>query len=136
MNWEQVAAGEPLLEVEAEKVNHEIEAPVSGRIESIVAEEGDEIKVGATLAFIVEECQRRFPIKLRRLDRRMNEARRSGQGGVLELARTREQVKAEFDAAMAQASESNWGLRRAPRRYPALSSALARPTIRVNAIAG
>jgi pyruvate/2-oxoglutarate dehydrogenase complex dihydrolipoamide acyltransferase (E2) component len=41
--------------VEAEKVNHEIEAPVSGRIESIVAEEGDEIKVGATLAFIVED---------------------------------------------------------------------------------
>jgi pyruvate/2-oxoglutarate dehydrogenase complex dihydrolipoamide acyltransferase (E2) component len=52
---EKVAAGEPLLEVEAEKVNHEIEAPVSGRIESIVAEEGDELKVGATLAFIVED---------------------------------------------------------------------------------
>jgi 2-oxoglutarate dehydrogenase E2 component (dihydrolipoamide succinyltransferase) len=47
-----VAAGEPLVEVEAEKANHEIEAPVSGRIESIVAEEGDEIKVGATLAII------------------------------------------------------------------------------------
>jgi pyruvate/2-oxoglutarate dehydrogenase complex dihydrolipoamide acyltransferase (E2) component len=52
---EQVEAGEPLLEVEAEKVNHEIEAPVSGRIETIVAEEGDEIKVGATLALIVED---------------------------------------------------------------------------------
>ncbi len=47
-----VAEGEPLVEVEAEKANHEIEAPVSGRVESILAEEGDEIKVGTTLAII------------------------------------------------------------------------------------
>ena len=49
-----VAAGEPLVEVEAEKANHELEAPVAGVIESIVAEEGDEIKVGAVLAMIEE----------------------------------------------------------------------------------
>jgi 2-oxoglutarate dehydrogenase E2 component (dihydrolipoamide succinyltransferase) len=49
-----VAAGEPLVEVEAEKANHEIGAPVSGRLASIVAEEGDEIKVGATIAVIDE----------------------------------------------------------------------------------
>ena len=49
-----VAEGEPLLEVEAEKANHELEAPVSGRIASILAEEGDEIKVGAVLAVIAE----------------------------------------------------------------------------------
>ena len=49
---EAVAEGEPLVEVEAEKANHELEAPVSGRIESIVAQEGDEIKVGATIAII------------------------------------------------------------------------------------
>lgn len=47
-----VAAGEPLVEVEAEKANYEVEAPVSGRIEEIVAEEGDEIKVGALMAVI------------------------------------------------------------------------------------
>jgi 2-oxoglutarate dehydrogenase E2 component (dihydrolipoamide succinyltransferase) len=52
---EAVAEGEPLVEVEAEKANHEIEAPVSGRVESIVAEEGDEIKVGATLAIIDQD---------------------------------------------------------------------------------
>jgi pyruvate/2-oxoglutarate dehydrogenase complex dihydrolipoamide acyltransferase (E2) component len=51
---EDVGEGEPLLEVEAEKANHEIEAPVSGRIASILAEEGDEIKVGAVLAVIDE----------------------------------------------------------------------------------
>ena len=49
---ESVAEGESLVEVEAEKVNHELEAPVSGRIETIVAQEGDEIKVGATIAII------------------------------------------------------------------------------------
>jgi pyruvate/2-oxoglutarate dehydrogenase complex dihydrolipoamide acyltransferase (E2) component len=47
-----VAEGESLVEVEAEKANHEIEAPVSGRIESILAEEGDEIKVGTTMAIL------------------------------------------------------------------------------------
>jgi len=49
---EAVAAGEPLVEVEAEKANHELEAPVSGVIESIVAAEGDEIKVGDMLVVI------------------------------------------------------------------------------------
>jgi pyruvate/2-oxoglutarate dehydrogenase complex dihydrolipoamide acyltransferase (E2) component len=60
MRWlkregEAVTQGEPLVEVEAEKANHEIEAPVSGRIESILAEEGDEIKVGAVMALIDED---------------------------------------------------------------------------------
>ena len=51
---DNVAAGEALVEVEAEKANHEIESPVSGRLESIQAEEGDEVKVGAVLAVIDE----------------------------------------------------------------------------------
>jgi pyruvate/2-oxoglutarate dehydrogenase complex dihydrolipoamide acyltransferase (E2) component len=49
-----VGAGELLLEVEAEKANHEIEAPVGGRLGSILAEEGDEVKVGTVLAVIDE----------------------------------------------------------------------------------
>ena len=49
---DSVMEGEPLVEVEAEKANHELESPVSGRIESLVAEEGDELKVGAVLAII------------------------------------------------------------------------------------
>jgi pyruvate/2-oxoglutarate dehydrogenase complex dihydrolipoamide acyltransferase (E2) component len=51
---DSVAKGEPVVEVEAEKANHELQSPVSGRIESILAEEGDEIKVGAVLAVIAE----------------------------------------------------------------------------------
>jgi pyruvate/2-oxoglutarate dehydrogenase complex dihydrolipoamide acyltransferase (E2) component len=52
---ETVRAGDPLLELEAEKANHEIEAPVSGVLSSIVAVEGDEVKLGDTLAVIEED---------------------------------------------------------------------------------
>jgi Pyruvate/2-oxoglutarate dehydrogenase complex, dihydrolipoamide acyltransferase (E2) component, and related enzymes len=53
---ERVTAGETIVEVEAEKVNYELEAPVSGVLDSIVAVDGDEIKVGATLAMIDESA--------------------------------------------------------------------------------
>jgi pyruvate dehydrogenase E2 component (dihydrolipoamide acetyltransferase) len=53
---DSIAEGEPLVEVEAEKANHELESPVSGRIESLLAEEGDELKVGAVLAIIDVEA--------------------------------------------------------------------------------
>ena len=49
---DSVSEGEPIVEVEAEKANHELEAPSSGVLESILAVEGDEIKVGDTLAVI------------------------------------------------------------------------------------
>ncbi len=52
---DRVAAGEPLVEVEAEKVTEEIVAPIAGVLESILAVEGDEIRVGATLAVIADE---------------------------------------------------------------------------------
>jgi 2-oxoglutarate dehydrogenase E2 component (dihydrolipoamide succinyltransferase) len=52
---EHVVAGEPVVEVEAEKANHELEAPASGTLAEIVAVEGDEIAVGALLAVIEPE---------------------------------------------------------------------------------
>jgi 2-oxoglutarate dehydrogenase E2 component (dihydrolipoamide succinyltransferase) len=51
---DRVTAGEQIVEVEAEKVNYELEAPVSGLLESIVAVDGDELKVGGLLATIDE----------------------------------------------------------------------------------
>lgn len=51
---EAVIKGEPLVEVEAEKANHELDSPVTGVLTSIVAVEGDEIKLGDTLAVIEE----------------------------------------------------------------------------------
>jgi 2-oxoglutarate dehydrogenase E2 component (dihydrolipoamide succinyltransferase) len=49
---DSITAGEPIVEVEAEKANYELEAPVSGVLASILAVEGDEIKLGGTLAVI------------------------------------------------------------------------------------
>src|SRR5512144_2365168 len=43
---------EPLLEVNTDKVDTEIPAPVSGTVLKILAEEGIPAKVGAVLAFI------------------------------------------------------------------------------------
>ena len=49
-----VTPGEVIVEIEAEKVTQEVEAPVAGVLESILAIEGDEIRVGATIAVIAE----------------------------------------------------------------------------------
>ena len=51
---DSVAPGEVIVEIEAEKVTQEVEAPVAGVLESILAVEGDEIRVGATIAVIAE----------------------------------------------------------------------------------
>lgn len=52
---DRVTAGEVVVEVEAEKVTNELEAPVAGVLERILAVEGDEIRVGATIAVFAEE---------------------------------------------------------------------------------
>ena len=49
-----VSAGEALVEIEAEKANHELDSPVAGVVEALVAAEGDEVKVGDTLAVIAD----------------------------------------------------------------------------------
>ena len=49
---DSVCAGEVVVEIEAEKVTQEVGAPVSGVLESILAVEGDEIRVGDVMAVI------------------------------------------------------------------------------------
>ena len=51
---ERVAAGDVIVEVEAEKATQEVEAPVDGVLEAILAVEGDEIRVGDPIAVIAE----------------------------------------------------------------------------------
>jgi pyruvate/2-oxoglutarate dehydrogenase complex dihydrolipoamide acyltransferase (E2) component len=51
---DRVAQDEPVVEVEADKVTVEIEAPAPGVLATIVAAEGDEVRVGATIAIIDE----------------------------------------------------------------------------------
>jgi pyruvate/2-oxoglutarate dehydrogenase complex dihydrolipoamide acyltransferase (E2) component len=51
---DRIEAGEPVVEVETDKVTEEVAAPVSGTISDILAEEGDEVKADAVLAIIDE----------------------------------------------------------------------------------
>ena len=52
-----VAAGEPIAEFEADKASMELESPVAGVLEEIVAVAGDEIAVGALIAVIGTQAQ-------------------------------------------------------------------------------
>lgn len=49
---DHVRVGELIVEIEAEKANHELGSPVAGVVSSLVAAEGDELKVGEVLAVI------------------------------------------------------------------------------------
>ena len=51
---DSVAADEPLVELETDKVTVEVNAPAAGRLDSIEAAEGAEVEVGAVLAQFVE----------------------------------------------------------------------------------
>lgn len=50
---ESVTKGEPLMEVETDKATVEIEAPASGVLADVTADEGDEVPVGQTIAVIL-----------------------------------------------------------------------------------
>jgi pyruvate/2-oxoglutarate dehydrogenase complex dihydrolipoamide acyltransferase (E2) component len=49
---DRVEEGEPIVDVEVDKVTETIDAPASGLLVEIVALEGDEVKVGGLLAVI------------------------------------------------------------------------------------
>ncbi|PTW62953.1 2-oxoglutarate dehydrogenase E2 component [Breoghania corrubedonensis] len=51
---EAVAADEPLVELETDKVTIEVPAPASGALESILVQEGETVEVGALLATLAE----------------------------------------------------------------------------------
>ena len=49
---DSVRKGEPIVEIETDKVTVEIEAPASGILSSVTAQEGDVVPVGQTIALI------------------------------------------------------------------------------------
>ena len=51
---DSVTAGEPVLEVQSDKANVEVEATISGTLARVLAQEGQIIKPGDALAVIVE----------------------------------------------------------------------------------
>src|SRR2546427_5237683 len=50
---EAVQKGEPIVEIETDKVTVEIEAPASGVLRDVTARQGDVVPVGQTIAMIV-----------------------------------------------------------------------------------
>jgi pyruvate dehydrogenase E2 component (dihydrolipoamide acetyltransferase) len=52
---ERVRKGEPLLEIETDKVTVEIESPADGRLVGVQAEEGADVPVGKVIAWILGE---------------------------------------------------------------------------------
>ena len=63
---EMVQAGEPLMEVATDKVDVQVEAPASGLLTAVTAQEGDEIPVGQMIAQIAAEGKNCPPSRFRR----------------------------------------------------------------------
>ena len=56
---ESITAGEPVLEVQSDKANVEVEATMSGTLARVLAEEGQILKPGDPLAVIAEPGEAR-----------------------------------------------------------------------------
>ena len=50
-----VAKGEPVVEIMTDKVNLEVESPMSGRLVKVLASDGDLLPVGTTLAILADD---------------------------------------------------------------------------------
>ena len=50
-----VAKGEPVVEIMTDKVNLEVESPISGRLVKVLAGDGDLLPVGTTLAILADD---------------------------------------------------------------------------------
>ncbi|HUY73768.1 MAG TPA: dihydrolipoamide acetyltransferase family protein [Candidatus Dormibacteraeota bacterium] len=62
---EQVAKGEPLMEVETDKAAVEIESPASGTLAAVTAAEGDDVAVGQAIAVILAAGETAADVKPR-----------------------------------------------------------------------
>jgi pyruvate/2-oxoglutarate dehydrogenase complex dihydrolipoamide acyltransferase (E2) component len=60
---DRVKAGEPLVELETEKVSYELEAPFSGILTRLLAQETAEVPVGDPLCEISESAAKTRKIK-------------------------------------------------------------------------
>jgi len=83
-----VKQGEPIVEIETDKVTVEIEAPASGILRDVTAQEGDVVPVGQTIAIIapaseaVPATSQATPSTLSPVGRGQGEGLRSGEGAI------------------------------------------------------
>src|ERR1700730_18923936 len=57
-----VRKGEPIAEIETDKVTIELEAPASGVLSAVTAQEGDVVPVGHTIAQIAAPNEAAYPL--------------------------------------------------------------------------
>src|SRR5437764_11742206 len=58
-----VAKGEPLLEIETDKVTVELEAPADGTLAGVRVPEGEEVPVGTVVAVVLAEGEVLAPVE-------------------------------------------------------------------------
>lgn len=58
-----VEKGEPVIEIMTDKVNIEVEAPISGRLIKVLAKEGDILPIGTTLAMLTDDSNNSNQVK-------------------------------------------------------------------------
>ena len=75
---EMVTAGEPLMEVATDKVDVQVDAPASGMLTAVTAQEGDEIPVGQVIGLIAAEGEE---IPAPREERSLEQATDEGKSG-------------------------------------------------------
>jgi pyruvate dehydrogenase E2 component (dihydrolipoamide acetyltransferase) len=85
---DEVSKGDPLLEVETDKVTVEVEAPASGTLASVSASDGDDIPVGQAIAVVLAAGEE-APAPVGNAHVRTPDSRPvpSGQGVVTEVER-------------------------------------------------
>jgi 2-oxoglutarate dehydrogenase E2 component (dihydrolipoamide succinyltransferase) len=82
-----VAADEPLVELETDKVTLEFNAPASGVLAEIAVEEGGEVEVGALLGSINEEAVAEAPARARAGEGQAKPAGAEGNGAMAPAVR-------------------------------------------------
>jgi pyruvate dehydrogenase E2 component (dihydrolipoamide acetyltransferase) len=88
---DEVSKGEPLLEVETDKVTVEVEAPASGTLASVSAADGDDVPVGQAIAVVLAVGEKALaPVPSGRVPGLTRDVRRdpgSADGGGVAVAR-------------------------------------------------
>ena len=82
-----VAADEPLVELETDKVTLEFNAPASGVLAEIAVEEGGEVEVGALLGSINEEAVAEAPARARAGESQAKPVSAEGNGSMAPAVR-------------------------------------------------
>jgi pyruvate dehydrogenase E2 component (dihydrolipoamide acetyltransferase) len=127
-----VKAGQPLLEIEAEKSTVEVPAPGDGRIGKVLVKKGDQVEVGQTL-FVLEDGQGAPAVETARAvgepleEAEPEETRSTREAPLVEAPTKKEGEKVAAAVGEAPAGPAGNGKRTAPPARPAPPPAAEAP---------